>query len=85
MDFLGIGASNGWMAGCFECTTRAVASHLQGRQDWYAFSDIGVSGMVPWMRETVLTYRGSSMALLTLWLVYRDPGSMDTATIQWAT
>jgi hypothetical protein len=32
------------MAGCFECTARAVASHLQGQHDWYAFSDTGVSG-----------------------------------------
>lgn len=43
MDFSGIGALNCWTSGCFECTARAVASHLQAQQDWYAFSDARVS------------------------------------------
>lgn len=34
------------MTGCFECTARAFANHLQGGQDWYALSDVGVSDEV---------------------------------------
>jgi hypothetical protein len=46
MELSGVGASNNWMTECFECTARAVASHLQGRQDWYALFDVGVSDEV---------------------------------------
>lgn len=46
MEHSGVGTSNSGMPGCFECTARAFASHLQGEQDWYTLSDVGVSDEV---------------------------------------
>jgi hypothetical protein len=86
MDSSGIRALDGWTSGCLECATRAVASQLQAPEDWYAFSDAGVSKMVfsPSLEKFAKKdlHNEAHICLADTLLKYRDRGSRIITILQ---